>query len=332
MKKVLSQEHTKGVLTRCVVQDEQQMVVAEKPSQQQLLVMGQLMNYQIAEGIRLHGGSSKELTDFQVISTAPQSLVMTFLLKGKLEFGYDQLKFQLDAQTQPTAVLVNLAQPCSFTRKIIKDNEVVKLNLIIHPEWLKRHIGQDPFYNAFTDHHHANLTLHICQQMQRLVIDIICYKPEHGVVGKLKVEALTHQLLVLVFEQIEQQLKEEQRASVMVNKVQAVKQKSAEQAMEELVAYIETHLDAVLTTKILAQHMKMSESSLQRKFKSMFSYSIQNYIKRRKLEVAKQHLQAGVASITEVAYNAGYRHPSNFTHAFKKAFGYPPAQLHEINH
>lgn len=51
------------------------------------------------------------------------------------------------------------------------------------------------------------------------------------------------------------------------------------------------------------------------------------YIRHRRLNIARQHLERGLVSITEAAYEAGYQHPSNFTNAFKKAFGVPPHAL-----
>ncbi|KQB08598.1 hypothetical protein XV94_13605 [Vibrio metoecus] len=43
-----------------------------------------------------------------------------------------------------------------------------------------------------------------------------------------------------------------------------------------------------------------------------------------RLQLARQQLERGLVSITEAAYEAGYLHPSNFTAAFKKAFGISP--------
>lgn len=325
MKRSLATRAQKAVLTRCIVHNEQQMVVSEKPKQTDVLVLGQLMNYKTADGIKLHGGHSTEVTDFQVISTAPKSLVMTFLLKGKLEFGYDQLKFDLDAKQQAQGVLVNLAKPCSFTRKISKGNEVAKLNLIISADWLKSRLESDNPIHTFLSLHQANMSINMNEQLVQLISGIMQYDNKQGLLGKLKLESLTHQLLFVVFKQLSENPLLDVNKQQQAGKLLQVN--AGTEAMDELVTYIETHLDTILTTKMLAEHMRMSESSLQRKFKKMLGYSIQNYIKRRKLEVAKQQLQLGMVSITEVAYNTGYRHPSNFTSAFKKAFGFPPTDL-----
>lgn len=92
-------------------------------------------------------------------------------------------------------------------------------------------------------------------------------------------------------------------------------------------SYIEANLDQALSVSHLAKFSAMSISSLQHKFKNSLGISVLSYIRRRRLNIAKQQLEAGLMSISEAAYNAGYRHPSNFTSAFKKAFGMPPQHL-----
>ena len=71
----------------------------------------------------------------------------------------------------------------------------------------------------------------------------------------------------------------------------------------------------------------MSISNLQRHFKQSYNLTINGYIRHRRLNIARQHLERGLVSITEAAYETGYQHPSNFTNAFKKAFGVPPHAL-----
>lgn len=88
--------------------------------------------------------------------------------------------------------------------------------------------------------------------------------------------------------------------------------------MENIVSYIETHLEQELSLEHIAEVFSMSVSNLQRRFKQSLNMTVNGYIRYRRLEIARVHLERGLVSITEAAYEAGYHHPSNFTNAFKK--------------
>jgi AraC-like DNA-binding protein len=279
--------------------------------------------------MKLYGGITCEMMDFQVISIVNKSILITILLEGKLEFGYGELMLKLNAMEKATGVVVNLTKPCGFRRNISKGNHVTKLNLVLNADWIKQRIDSDINLNEFLLCHQASLEFVVTQKMVSLASEIIDNDSTAGLIKKLKFESLIDMLLIEIFQQIS-----DCRSFNFVEKYSAPpkfstseKGKYTEKMIDKLIIYIETHLDQGLSTKVLAQRLAMSESSLQRKFKNTLGFSIQNYIKRRKLEIAKLHLQEGVISITEIAYNAGYRHPSNFTSAFKKTFGYPPITL-----
>jgi len=95
----------KGTFTRCIGESGQQTVISDRAShtpiagtksQTLYLVEGDILSYQANNSFTLHGGTTHELMDFQVIATAHKALVITILLKGKLDFGYDDLGFDFD--------------------------------------------------------------------------------------------------------------------------------------------------------------------------------------------------------------------------------------------
>jgi AraC-like DNA-binding protein len=321
--------YRRGALTRCITHDEKKVVISEKASHTDVLVTGHLVNYSLKEGIEIYGGSTCEMMDFQVISMVKKSILITILLQGKLEFGYGELMLKLNAFEKAIGIVVNLTKPSGFRKKISKGNHVTKLNLVLNVDWLKQRIDSDINLNQFLQHHQANIEFVVTQEIVGLVEKIISEGSPIGLIERLKFESVIDRLLIEIFQQLESY-----RSVSFVEKYDTdpklgslLKGKYTEDMIDKLVNYIETHLDQGLSTKMLAQRLAMSESSLQRKFKSALGLSIQSYIKRRKLDIAKLHLQEGIISITEIAYNAGYRHPSNFTSAFKKAFGYPPIAL-----
>ena len=51
------------------------------------------------------------------------------------------------------------------------------------------------------------------------------------------------------------------------------------------------------------------------------------YVDEHKMNYARTRLQQGMADITDVAEELGYKHYNNFSNAFKKRFGYYPAAV-----
>ena len=76
----------------------------------------------------------------------------------------------------------------------------------------------------------------------------------------------------------------------------------------------------------LARDAAMSPSSLRTKFQRCYGCSIFDYLRRCRLEHAKTHLRNGY-SVQQAAHACGYGHASNFSTAFKRAFGITPQQL-----
>jgi len=77
----------------------------------------------------------------------------------------------------------------------------------------------------------------------------------------------------------------------------------------------------------IAGALGVSVSTLQRKFKAAYGYTVIDYVRRRRLEIARSALLLDGISIGEAAYLAGYNHPSNFVAAFRKQFDVTPARL-----
>jgi AraC-like DNA-binding protein len=323
-----------GTFTRCIVEGGKQTVVSEKlpyttssrDSEQPItLVEGDIISYRVMGSFALHGGKTHELLNFHVISTAQKSLVITILLSGKLDFGYDDLVFQWDGSIQKSAVVVNLTKPASFHRKIYKDNNITKLNIVLPLSWIEERSNDNDNIKAFIVEHLAHFQLDLNAHLHHLTAQIIALSSPVNFIEKMQVEALTQLLLLEVFKQLSHY---EQRSTELPEcknvETQQYQHPHFEHVLDQLILYIETNLQHNIAVDALAKLGAMSVSSLQRKFKNALGCSVQHYIRRRRLEIAKQQLERGIFSITEAAYTAGYRHPSNFTHAFKKTFGYPP--------
>jgi len=323
----------KGTLIRCLGEPKQRTIfsdsysrtsISSKRPQSIALIEGDLIAYEASNNFILHGGKTKELIDFQVLTMAKKSICITILLEGKLDFSYDHLNFSLNADQEKRAFIVNLTRPVSFRRTLYKNNSVSKLNIILPISWLQNRMQGNKSINEFISGHLANLELNLNQVILDLTSEIITLGSPNSLVAQIKIEALTQCLLLEVFKQLEESIYQV-KTQDKVDHVEMVE--AFDPILNKLITYIEANLEHDLAVESLAKFSAMSASRLQHKFKESLGLSVRNYIRRRRLYIAKQQLEVGIVTITEAAYNAGYKHPSNFTIAFKKVFGFPPQDI-----
>jgi len=80
------------------------------------------------------------------------------------------------------------------------------------------------------------------------------------------------------------------------------------------------------TLESLARVACMSPSSLRAKFQQTFQCSVFNWLRQRRMEVARERLAQGW-TVQQAAHFVGYRHATNFATAFREHYGVPPSQI-----
>jgi AraC family transcriptional regulator len=92
--------------------------------------------------------------------------------------------------------------------------------------------------------------------------------------------------------------------------------------------YIEEHLDAGLTLEQMAAAAHLSVYHFSRQFKTATGLPPHQYVIARRIERAKELLQAGTdLSLAEVAAHAGFSDQSHFSGHFKRLIGVTPGQF-----
>lgn len=76
----------------------------------------------------------------------------------------------------------------------------------------------------------------------------------------------------------------------------------------------------------LADLAAMSASSLRSKFHAAFGQSVFDYLRDRRLALARDYLLRGY-SVQQAAHVVGYRHATNFATAFRRRYGIAPSSL-----
>jgi AraC family transcriptional regulator len=98
--------------------------------------------------------------------------------------------------------------------------------------------------------------------------------------------------------------------------------------LRAVVEYIEEHLDAGPSLDELAAVTRLSAYHFARQFKAAIGLPPHQYVIARRVERARQLLQAGTElSLAEVAAHAGFSDQSQFTHHFKRVVGVTPGQF-----
>jgi AraC-like DNA-binding protein len=97
--------------------------------------------------------------------------------------------------------------------------------------------------------------------------------------------------------------------------------------LESARAYLHDHKNRAVPLNELASVAAMSSFQLTRYFSLAFGDPPSRYHRRIRLHDAAARLQRRDASITEIAFGAGYSELSAFTHAFSREFGYPPSAM-----
>ena len=98
--------------------------------------------------------------------------------------------------------------------------------------------------------------------------------------------------------------------------------------LRTVVAYIEEHLDAGPSLEQMAAAAHLSVYHFARQFKAATGLPPHQYVIMRRVERAKELLQAGTdLSLAEVAAHAGFSDQSQFSHHFKRIVGVTPGQF-----
>lgn len=93
--------------------------------------------------------------------------------------------------------------------------------------------------------------------------------------------------------------------------------------LSELIGYINLHLTQDLALDDLCNKFYISKSHLTKRFKSLTGTTVGEYIRTKRLVMAKVLLQEGVRP-TAVATQCGFKEYSSFFYAYKKKYGVSP--------
>lgn len=145
------------------------------------------------------------------------------------------------------------------------------------------------------------------QQMQNM--------PYQGAMAALYLESMAIAALVELAEQLSDPLAITPQA-----------ERSKHRLATEARARIDEAPDTIVSPRALAHELGTNETTLRLRFKEVYGVTLMGHLRDVRLSRARQEIRAGARQISQVAYDCGYTHPANFTHAYRKRFGCTPRE------
>ncbi len=98
---------------------------------------------------------------------------------------------------------------------------------------------------------------------------------------------------------------------------------------QNLIFYIEDHLDKELSLDLLAKEFFVSKYHIAHVFKDHLGMSIHQYITKKRLALCREAI-LGEMSITQAYQTFGFGDYSSFYRAFKKEYGISPRDFKDM--
>ena len=92
----------------------------------------------------------------------------------------------------------------------------------------------------------------------------------------------------------------------------------------EISKYVEDNLSEFSNIKDVSDYFCISQKKIQEGFKSYYSCSVNDFVQRKRLEIAKKLLSQSDLNISEIAYKVGLNSKSYFSKLFKDRYGLSP--------
>jgi AraC family transcriptional regulator len=97
--------------------------------------------------------------------------------------------------------------------------------------------------------------------------------------------------------------------------------------LRQVLDYVEAHLDQDLTLAELAAVAGFSMSHFKPLFRQAVGMPVHRFVMERRVARARSLLLESTKSVTAIALEAGFAHPSHMARCLRRALGFTPAQL-----
>lgn len=275
------------------------------------VLCGQVQEMALASGLHLTNSSLEVLRPYETISTQSTDLFLLVVLEGSVRLRVEQQDHILQAGMGLTTSLTSASALAAYhqSNQLLR---TVTLALDTRAEqqnrpapWLAGHFNVPTLASAHT----WSLPRHLVSALQQLnqPVDLTVTQQQ------LFLEGVALQLVAYGIEP---------ESGIECSKV-TPEQRDRLQFIREQIDQ-DPSLDYSIQS--LAKQAAMSASSFRNKFQYVFGMSVFEYLRERRLTLARDYLLQGY-SVQQAAHFTGYRHATNFATAFRRYYGVSPSQL-----
>ncbi|MFG1478079.1 AraC family transcriptional regulator [Xanthobacter sp. V4C-4] len=277
----------------------------------------------LRSGLVLHATDAADLHDTTTRVVHGAGLTVSLFLAGEADVCIGGRPLHLGTPEGVEGALMARAEPDLFVRNGRRGMRVRKVNIFLPEGWLEQAEHDDRRHQAvlaFARDHRAVARWRPSAQMTALAEQILA-PPRYGpMLSGLYAESRAMELVVGALGLLGAGTEGEALAALRPRE---------RQRMWAVHDFLEAHLQRELSLEDIAREAGMSVNSLQRAFRAAFGTTVFDYVRRRKLELARDGLAAEGLTVAQAAYVAGYGSAANFATAFKRAFGVSPRDWRE---
>lgn len=203
------------------------------------------------------------------------------------------------------------------------ENPVRVVELLLTPEWVEDNMGsmaKDPVFQRIARAMSEPLMVRRLELYARLrkIAWSVLNPPVEGPFVDIHQDSCALSMLCVLYEHFKSDQTQDKKG--------VISGKSLEK-MLEIRRFIDADPVAAKSLSVIASRFGISQTTLKNGFKNAFGINARDYLLERRMIIGRNAILQHHLTIAEAAYEAGYDHPSNFTAAFKKYFGYPPSNM-----
>lgn len=102
--------------------------------------------------------------------------------------------------------------------------------------------------------------------------------------------------------------------------------------VENMKAYMETHLDEKLTIENMCNKFNISPTLFKTIFKSKYGEPVHGWLQKQRMYMAAKYLCTSSMTVLDIAYEVGFGGTSQFNSLFKKYYGMTPTQYRKLSY
>lgn len=278
------------------------------------LMDGMMMTEQLTSGMTFHMVDAKALHDFGFEAEFSPNFKIALLFSGDMRFQFGQKKQYMEERRKVAKVMnFSEVETCALSAKANEHRSALYLS--VEPDWFEKNGIDSPAIQKRLSQHldleDWSLPNLLWQQGQQLL-----NQHDQSYVSRMAREGFSLSLMSSWLDTLDNK-----ESSCFKPESRRVNQ------FKELLSS-----DEVLTMSLgeISNHLGMSSATLQRYAHEHLNMSLTQYLRKRRLDLARFALHQDGVSIIEAALLAGYNHSSNFATAFKRQFGVSPAESHRL--